>query len=111
MAIDNLQQYYDFLRSPWGEMQYRLVWEQLGFAKNLRVLDFGSGMGKTANHLAARNDVIAIEPSLEMLAQRYQENAYTQIHGGIDDLPDERFDLVICHNVLEFAVTYNDFGT
>ena len=103
MAIDNLRQYYDFLRSPWGEMQYRLTWEQLDFAQGMRVLDFGSGMGKTANHLAAYNEVTAVEPSLEMLEQRYQENAYTQIHGGIGDLPDEQFDLVTCHNVLEFV--------
>ena len=117
MAVNSLREYYDFLRSPWGEMQYRLVWEQLdpllhaqagfesaaGEEPHRRCLDFGSGMGKTANHLAAYNEVTAVEPSLEMLEQRYRENAYTQIHGGIDDLPDERFDLIICHNVLEFV--------
>jgi len=103
MALDNLQQYYDYLRSPWGEMQYRLLWEQLDFAEHLRVLDFGSGMGKTANHLAARNDLTAVEPYLKMIEQRYRENAYTQINGGIDALPDAKFDLIICHNVLEFT--------
>ena len=103
MPLKSLQDYFDFQRSPWGEMQYRLQWEQLAFAENLRVLDFGSGTGKTADHLAARNDVTAVEPSADMLAQRYCDHEYRQIHGGIDDLPDEQFDLVICHNVLEFV--------
>jgi len=101
--MQSLQDYFKFQRSPGGELQYRQTWEQLNFAQGLRILDFGSGTGLTANHLAARNDVTAIEPSADMLAQLYCENAYRQIHGGIDDLPDEQFDLVTCHNVLEFV--------
>jgi len=103
MPMQSLQDYFAFQRSPGGEMQYRQTWEQLDFAENLRILDFGSGTGKTANHLAARNEVTAIEPSAEMLAQRYRTNEYRQIQGGIDGLPDEQFDLVTCHNVLEFV--------
>ncbi|MCL2299655.1 MAG: methyltransferase domain-containing protein [Firmicutes bacterium] len=103
MPLKSLQDYFDFQRSPWGEMQYRLQWEQLAFAQGLRILDFGSGTGKTADHLAALGDVTAVEPSADMLAQRHCENGYRQIHGGIDDLPDEPFDLVTCHNVLEFV--------
>jgi len=103
MPLKSLQDFFDFQRSPWGEMQYRLLFEQLFFADGLRVLDFGSGTGKTADHLAARNDVTALEPSTDMLSQRYCANAYRQIHGGIDDLPDEPYDLITCHNVLEFV--------
>jgi len=103
MPMRSLQDYFDFQRSPGGELQYRQTWEQLAFAENLRILDFGSGTGLTANHLAARNEVTAVEPSAEMLAQRYREHEYQQIHGGIGDLPDEQFDLVTCHNVLEFV--------
>jgi len=103
MAMKTKQDYFDFQRSPGGEMQYRQMWEQLSFADGLRVLDFGSGTGKTANHLAAKNAVTAVEPSADMLAQRYCDNEYRQIHGGINDLPSEQFDLVICHNVLEFV--------
>ena len=103
MPMQSLQDYFDFQRSPGGELQYRLAFDQLAFAENLRVLDFGSGTGLLANHLAARNDVTTIEPSAEMLAQRYCSNEYLQIHGGIEDLPDELFDLVTCHNVLEFV--------
>ena len=103
MALKNLQDYFDFQHSPWGEMQYRLQWEQLDFAQGLRVLDFGSGTGLTANYLAAKNDVTAVEPSADMLAHRHRENEYRQIHGGIEALPDEQFGLVLCHNVLEFV--------
>jgi len=116
MPLNSLQDYFDFQRSPWGEMQYRLQWEQLdallaqawpesaaGGEPHRRCLDFGSGTGKTADHLAARNDVTAVEPSADMLAQRHCENNYRQIHGGIEALPDGQFDLVLCHNVLEFV--------
>ena len=103
MPMQKLQDYFDFLRSPGGAAQYRQMWEQLDFAQGLRILDFGSGAGKTADHLAARNDVTAVEPSAEMLARRDCGNEYQQIHGGIEALPDELFDLVLCHNVLEFV--------
>ena len=103
MPMQSLQDFFDFQRSPGGEMQYRLMFEQLAFAENLHVLDFGSGTGLTANHLAVCNDVTAVEPSAEMLARRYCDHGYRQIHGGIGDLPDGQFDLVICHNVLEFV--------
>ena len=103
MPMQTKQDYFAFQRSPGGELQYRQTWEQLSFAEGLCILDFGSGTGLTADHLAARNDVTAVEPSDDMLAQRYRENEYRQIHGGIDDLPNEQFDLVTCHNVLEFV--------
>ncbi|MDR2687606.1 MAG: methyltransferase domain-containing protein [Oscillospiraceae bacterium] len=103
MPMQSLQDYFDFQRSPGGETQYRQTWEQLGFAQGLRVLDFGSGTGKTADHLAARNDVTAVEPSADMLARRYRVHEYRQIHGGMESLPDEQFDLALCHNVLEFV--------
>jgi len=103
MPMQTKQDYFDFQRSSGGELQYRQTWEQLAFAENLQILDFGSGTGLTANYLAARNDVTAVEPSAEMLAHRYCGNEYRQIHGGIDELPDELFDLVTCHNVLEFV--------
>ena len=103
MPIQTMREYLEFIRSPWGEMQFRLTWEQLAFAQGLRVLDFGSGMGKTADYLAGGNDVTAVEPSAKMLAHRYCEHEYRQIHGGLDDLPNGPFDLVVCHNVLEFV--------
>ena len=85
----------------------RIVWEQLGDIKDKKILDFGSGIGVTANYLAEHNDVIAIEPDEESVQERWTDNQYTQITGSIDELrkfPDETFDMIICHNVLEYAV-------
>lgn len=84
-------------------VRYHPLWEQLTFAEGLRVLDFGSGAGQTADHLAARNTVTAIEPCAEQIARCERNHAYAQIQGSIDDLPGEQFDLVACHNVLEFV--------
>ena len=41
----------------------RIVWKQLGEIRDKNILDFGSGIGVTANYLAEHNDVIAIDAS------------------------------------------------
>jgi ubiquinone/menaquinone biosynthesis C-methylase UbiE len=69
-------------------------------------LDFGSGTGMTANHFAKGNEVIAIEPDEEMLSDRFAENDYVQIKGDVKELrnfTDESFDVILCHNVLEYV--------
>lgn len=91
---------------PWECLMKRIVWEQLGDICNKKILDFGSGIGVTANYLAKDNDVTAIEPDEESVRERWADNQYTQITGSIDELPkfdDETFDMIICHNVLEYA--------
>lgn len=97
--------YLDSLNSPWGKLFYKMIWHNLEF-EGKRVLDFGSGFGITANHLAKDNDVVAVEPSEEMLSYRMIENKYTQVVGGIEQLKtmeNESFDVIICHNVLEYV--------
>ena len=42
--------------------------DQLQDIKGKRVLDFGSGFGLVANHLAQENQVLAVEPNEEMVA-------------------------------------------
>lgn len=104
--MDDLQLYRENTEKPWGKLFYRAVLEQLAFAKGLRVLDFGSGFGHTANALAAQNDVVAVEPDERMCEMRVRENGYRQIVGGLEALrqfQDQSFDLVICHNVLEYV--------
>ena len=89
----------------------RIVWEQLGDIRNKRILDFGSGIGVTANYLAEHNDVTAIEPDEESVTLRWKDNPYMQIIGGADKLrefADETFDMIICHNVLEYAENRED---
>ena len=89
----------------WERLFKKIVWEQLGNPEGKKILDFGSGEGITANHFAKKNDVTAIEPSEEMLSNAWKDYKYTQIVGDINDLSafnDETFDIIICHNVLEY---------
>ncbi len=89
----------------WERLFKRIVWKQLGNIKNKRILDFGSGQGVTSNHFAISNDVTAIEPSQEMLLNAWKNYDYTQIVGDISSLSkfeDNSFDMIICHNVLEY---------
>lgn len=91
---------------PWEALMKRMVWLQLGDIKNKKILDFGSGIGVTANHFAANNEVIAIEPSQESVNERWTDNEYQQIIGSTEkmqEFSDETFDMIICHNVLEYA--------
>lgn len=89
----------------WERLFKKIVWAQLGDIKGKRILDFGSGEGITANHFAAENEVVAVEPWDEMLKNAWKDNGYKQIVGDINALAqfeDEAFDVVICHNVLEY---------
>ena len=91
---------------PWECLMKRSVWKQLGDIRDKKILDFGSGIGVTANYLAEHNEVTAIEPDEDSIKQRWADNPYTQIVGSTDELrqfEDETFDMVICHNVFEYA--------
>lgn len=92
--------------SVWEKLQKLLTWEQIGEFKGKKVLDFGSGNGITASHYGAENHVTAIEPDEETVKNRCTENVYEQICGSLDELKtfkDETFDVILCHNVLEYA--------
>lgn len=91
---------------PWEYLAKKMFWSRLNFVYNMRVLDFGSGSGVTADHLAVDNQVTAVEPSLEMINSRKPLNKYVQLTGGIEklrDMKDDSFDVIICHNVLEYV--------
>lgn len=91
---------------PWEAMLKEVTWAQLGDIRNKRILDFGSGIGVTANHYAKHNDVVAVEPSAASIDKRWAENAYWQIQGSTDclnSLEAESFDVILCHNVLEYV--------
>lgn len=92
--------------APWEAMQKQMTYLQLDFIHKLKVLDFGSGNGVTASHFALDNEVIAIEPSIDMLENCCRENRFTKIHGGLNKLKQleaESFDVILCHNVFEYA--------
>lgn len=89
----------------WERLFKKIVWVQIGDIEGKKILDFGSGEGITANHFAKKNDVTAIEPSEEMLSNAWKDYEYTQIVGDVNALSvisDETFDIIICHNVLEY---------
>ncbi|WP_400247676.1 class I SAM-dependent methyltransferase [Niallia sp. JL1B1071] len=103
----DLKIYFENMEKPWGNLFYQIVWEQLPSVNNAKILDFGSGFGITANHLAKNNHVVAIEPNSEMVEMSVQENTYQQIIGSLAQLKqqkDRSFDLIICHNVLEYTL-------
>lgn len=96
---------------PWEYLLKRILFAQLGDIQNQRILDFGSGTGVTASHYAAANEVIAVEPSAESIAQRCTENPYQQFWGSTEILhtfADNSFDVIFCHNVLEYASDRED---
>ena len=91
---------------PWECLMKRIVWKQLEEIRDKKILDFGSGIGITANYLAEHNEVTAIEPDEDSIKERWADNQYTQIVGSTDELhkfDNETFDVIICHNVLEYA--------
>ena len=91
---------------PWELLLKRMIWQQLGEIRNQKILDFGSGNGVTACYFARSNDVVAIEPSQEAINERWKDFPYLQLNGSTQELkkwPDESFDVVLCHNVLEYA--------
>lgn len=97
---------HDMTELPaWERLFKKIIWQQLGEIKGKRILDFGSGEGITADHFAGENEVTAIEPSHEMLSKVWEDHAYTQIVGDLSALAefaDGAFDVVLCHNVLEY---------
>lgn len=109
MGSVNVQGYLDSVNAPWGRLFYRLVWHNIE-CRGKRILDFGSGFGITANHFAAENDVVAVEPGEHMLEHRRCGNDYRQLCGDVgclSELESGTFDMIICHNVLEYAQERN----
>ena len=90
----------------WEKLAKVIIWKQIGELKGKTILDFGSGAGITADHFAADNQLTAIEPSENMLANQANTNGYRQIVGSTDELkklPNDSFDYIFCHNVLEYT--------
>jgi len=102
----NIQAYLENIRKPWGQIYYDILFAQLKDIKGKRVLDFGSGFGLVANHLAKENQVLAVEPNQEMVTLRAKDHPYQQLVGSLEQLAsleDASFDVILCHNVLEYV--------
>lgn len=96
---ENLLNYLETVNMPWGKLFYRIVWTQLPKFEGLDILDYGSGFGITADYFASDNNVTAYEPNPYMPSMYPHNNKFTQIN----IIPDGKFDVIICHNVLEYA--------
>lgn len=105
---NSIKEYRELVEQPWGRMFYEMIYRQLQLPSNpkLDILDYGAGFCVTANHYAKYHNVTAIEPSIEMSDLKVIDNEYTFSLGGIKllkDIPSDSYDIVICHNVLEYA--------
>lgn len=103
----NVKNYYkQATATPWGRLFYDCLFQQLPVKAPLKILDFGSGFGITASYYAEKNEVIAIEPNPDMLAMSSEVTQYQQLLGDektLAEFPTSFFDLIICHNVLEYT--------
>ena len=79
------------LLQPWEKLMKQIVWQQMGEIENKKILDFGSGIGVTAEYLAKNNEVIAIEPDEESVNRRWQENTYDE--DEMDEVAERMADL------------------
>ncbi len=103
-----IQNYRNVVDQPWGRMFYDLIYRQLNLSNNQRlmILDFGAGFCLTVDHYAEHHDVTAMEPNEEMIALRAANHDYTLVRQGAEYLAaieDNTFNVVICHNVLEYV--------
>lgn len=90
----------------WELLQKQMTFKQFGEISGVNILDFGSGNGAVASYYAEKNTVTAIEPDIDAIKNRIQDFKYTQIFGNITALTsfqDKTFDMIICHNVFEYA--------
>jgi S-adenosylmethionine-dependent methyltransferase len=115
--------YEEYLRTPLGRLRSELSWQNLephlprpGTAPP-RALDLGAGTGEMALRLAAAGwSVTLVDGSRRMLERaaelaearglgtRIARRAFDLDRGGISDaLGGNTYDLVVCHDVLEYV--------
>ena len=110
---DKLAQWRAYTATPWGRIRYTVVEEILrrqcaDLGDGLRILDVGGGDGMDALPLAlAGHDVTILDPSESWLAEAKRRAAdsgadLATLVGGLDDLPEGEWDLVLCHFVLRY---------
>ena len=110
---DRLAQWRAYTETPWGLIRYTVVEEILRrqcaeLGEGLRILDVGGGDGMDALPLAlAGHEVTILDPSESWLAEAKRRAAgagvsLTTLVGGVDDLPEGEWDLVLCHFVLHY---------
>lgn len=110
---DKLAQWRAYTATPWGRIRYAVVEEILRrqcteLGEGLRILDVGGGDGMDALPLAlSGHDVTILDPSESWLAEAKRRAAeagasLTTLAGGVEELPEGEWDLVLCHFVLRY---------
>lgn len=110
---DKLEAWRAYVDAPWARIRYAVVAEVLrrhaeALGHQLRVLDVGGGDGMDALPLArAGHEVTIVDPSVRWLAEAESRAGaegipLATVVGGLDDLPDGEWDLVLCHFVLRY---------
>ncbi len=103
---DSVEDYRNLIEQPWGKMFYDMIFRQLDLSKDkkLKILDYGAGFCVTARYYAESHNVTAYEPNPEMFEKRV-EGDYKLIttQNDFKILEEHSFDVVICHNVLEYV--------
>ena len=104
--------------APWGRLRYRVA--QVNLEKYLEqrpltILDVGGGNGVDAIYLAQQGHIVTVvDFSAEMLVQGRELAGANDVadrinfrQAAVDDLgdlfPEPMFDLVLCHNVLQYV--------
>lgn len=116
--FDNLDAWRQNQARPWNRLRYLLVEANLqrviGDSAPLRVIDVGGGDGRDALPLALRgHNVLVLDDAPAMLAETERrakeagagDRICTQridVAGGELPVAVESFDLVLCHNVLQY---------
>ena len=114
------EKYASYLKTPLGRLRSELAWENLreflaADASARRILDLGGGTGSISLRLAEMGfSVVLLDSSEEMISIARKEAEACGIDAGISFLHEdasklqelfsaESFDLVICHNLLEYV--------
>jgi S-adenosylmethionine-dependent methyltransferase len=109
--------------APWGRLRYRIaqvnLFRYLPDETTLRILDIGGGNGLDSIPLAALgHEITLVDYSAEMLSEACQNaeemnlsDALTVHHADLSALPtlfpEPAFDVVLCHNVLQYVDDLN----
>jgi S-adenosylmethionine-dependent methyltransferase len=108
---DKISLWKEQMELPWAKLKYKLV--QTNLAKHLgqsqmRILDAGGGNGFDSISFAKQGHFVDIvDYSQEMLSDiQPQERVITHladIRNASSLFPDSHFDLIMCHNVLQYV--------
>lgn len=115
---DRLPAFKELQDAPWGRLRYSIALANLERhldGRSLRILDAGGGNGLEAIPLAAQGHTVTLlDPTSEMLVEARRNAEASGVAGrmafyqaelaAIPDLfPEVQFDLILCHNVLQYA--------